>query len=269
MNIDSLIGAVQSKGVDQSQVKKGAELPAAGTARARLVGYFELGKHAGEYKGQPKTNNKVQLVFELSGKNHAPRQSDNGPIPQRLSVNLNLSQSENSQYFKAFARMRGPDTKHMVQLLGERAAFLVDIVHVKKDDRTYANIDMEKIRPAYLEQLDEAGEVVKTPIPVDSPLTEVKAFVWDFATPESWDAIYIPGEYEERRDDNGKVTAPARSKNVIQERIRAAINFDSLPCHAYALGAVSAEAEKALEQAVGSVAGVGDEDEYDPMAGIG
>lgn len=269
MNIDDMIAQVAAKGPDQSQAKKGFDLPPEGTARARIVEIIELGKHDGEYKGKKKINDKIVLGFELSGKGYEPRDTDDGPVPIVLRSTMNLSQGDNSAYFKMFSRIRG-EAKNIVQLLGNRAAFLVKITH--SEDKKYANIDFESIRPAYLEQLDDEGEVVKVPIKVAEALTPLKLFVWDFATPEMWDSIFIEGEWEEKKDDSGKVTKPAQSKNKYQEQIRKANNFDSLPCYDYAKGTVSKAAQEAVDKAVGETTPVppaAAEDPNDPMAGIG
>lgn len=272
IDIDGLIEQVAAKGPDQSQAKKGGELPAAGQTRLRLVEVIELGKHPGEYKGVKKENNKIRLTFELSGKNHPPRQTDDGPKPVLIGTTLNLSQSDNSQYFALFSRIRG-EAKHISQLLGHRAAFLGEVVHEKKGEQTYANIKLDSIRPAYIEQMDSEGEITKVPVPVDAALTPCKLFVWDFATPEMWDSIYIDGEWEEKKDDAGNVTKKAQSKNKWQEIIRSALNFEKLPCYDYAKGSVTKEVAQAADEAVGEPSkipeGVRDEvDPEDPMAGI-
>ena len=46
--------------------------PAAGPCRLRFVSYIEIGKQKGQFQGKPTVKDKVQLVFELSGKQHMP-----------------------------------------------------------------------------------------------------------------------------------------------------------------------------------------------------
>lgn len=255
MDISKLIDQVKEKGQDQTQAKKGSDLPPVGTARLRLVEYIELGKQKHTFKGDEKESLRVHCAFELSGKDYPPIDTDDGPRPRVISQTFTLSMSDKAQFFKVFSRMRaGTDAKHIIELTGDRAAFLGQIVHNKSGDKTYANIDFDTLRPAYLEQLAEDGEtVIKTPLNVTAALTKPLLFVWQFATPEMWDALYIPGEWEERKDDKGNVTAPAQSKNKWQEIIRKALNFSSLPCHEYAAGAVSKESAEALTEAVGDV----------------
>lgn len=260
-NLQDMVNKVKAQGKNQAVASSGGsyELPPPGTARLRLVGYFEIGKHDKEYKGTHKMVDKVQLVFELSGKNYEPREVDGKKIPIRITITMTLSSSENSRFFKLFSKMRQQDTKHCIELLNDGSAFLAEIVH--SEDGKYANIDEATVRRAMLDTLDENGEVKKVPLKVDPAITEPKAFVWDFAEPADWDALYIEGEYPERKDEKGNIIAPARSKNVIQEKIKAASNFASCPIYSYALGLTTKEGEKALAEAVGKVSG-------DPLEGI-
>jgi hypothetical protein len=43
--------------------------------------------------------------------------------------------------------------------------------------------------------------------------------------------LFIEGEYPERKDDKGNVTAPAKSKNVFQNTIKNAVNFRGSPIY--------------------------------------
>ena len=46
-----------------------------------------------------------------------------------------------------------------------------------------------------------------------------------------WASLFIEGAYPERKDDKGVVTAPAKSKNVFQDTIKRAVNFQGSPMH--------------------------------------
>lgn len=245
-NLNALLNKVAATGKDMTQSEKGGgyTLPAAGPARLRFVGYYELGKEEYLFKGTKKVANQVELVFELSGPKHPPRDTDNGPVPLRVVMKESLSLNEKAHFFKLFTAMNaahGNTAKHIVQLIGKE--FLGTIIHRKSGDKEYANIERGSVRKAV--RLDEEDKEVL--IPVDPPLSELKAFVWDYADAEMWDSIRIDGMYEERKDDNGVVTAPARSKNVIQERIMQAINFKSCPIYDYAMGKVSPEDQARME----------------------
>lgn len=260
MDINSLINKVKTQGPDQSQASSGGgdyTPPPAGPTGARLVGYYEVGKHAGEYQGTPKVNDTVKLVFELIGAKHPVREVDGQKVPTRITLTMNLSTNEKSGFFKMFSRIREEGMKNMIEMLGKPV--LLNIVHRKvnegkPNERTYANIDKESVRKPVMQQMNpDTGDIEEQPYPVGPAVSELKAFVWDFATPEMWDAIYIPGQYEERKDDKGNVTAPAKSKNVLQEEIASALNFKGLPCYDYAAKKITKDDSAALDAAVGEV----------------
>ncbi|WDD93861.1 hypothetical protein Bsp3421_003962 [Burkholderia sp. FERM BP-3421] len=118
----------------------------------------------------------------------------------------------------------------MAELLGK--PFVVEVFHRKSRDgaRTYANL---RGPSGY----NVKGTTVQDPLTgksvlleVSAALTDVKAFIWDIADIEMWNSIYIPGEWAERKDEKtGEVTSPARSKNVIQEKIMSAKNWKAHP----------------------------------------
>lgn len=256
-DINSLMSQVKEKGKDQTQVQKGGGdyvPPAAGFVRLRFVGYYELGKHTFTWQGKEKTSDQVDLVFELSGPKHPPREFDGVKEPLRLTMSENLSLSEKAWFFKTFSAMNWEGkAKHMVQLLGNE--YVAEIEHVVKGEgtnaRTYANIKRGSVRKPFVPD-PETGEDRR--VSVDAALGSIKAFVVDFATPEMWDSIFIEGEYPEKKDEAGKVTKPAKSKNVIQQKIMSALNFKGMPIYDYAIGKYSKEdraaldAEMALEQ---------------------
>lgn len=201
--------------------------PAAGLARARLVGYFELGKHEEEFEGRKNLRDKVDLVFELSGPNHEPRKLDDGTvIPDRITVQETLSFSENANFFKLFAAMNaahGSTATHMAQLLGK--PFMVEVFHRKSKDgkKVYANLKGPNGYNVRGTVRGFNGQHASTEVPL--PFTAIRAFIWAIADEKMWDSIYIPGMYEEKKDAEGKVIAKARSKNVLQERIMQAVNW--------------------------------------------
>lgn len=206
--------------------------PTAGLARARLVGYFELGTHEEEYEGKLRDREKVDLIFELSGPNHEPRKLDDGTlVPIRITVQETFSLDAKSNFFKLFQAMNVlGDESHMAYLLGR--PFIVEVFHKRSANgkKVYANL---KGSNGY----NVCGTTIKDPrtgeevvIEVAPAVTELKAFIWGGADKEMWDSIYIPGEYAERRDaQTGHLISPPRSKNVLQERIMSAKNWSSHP----------------------------------------
>lgn len=252
--------------------------PAEGIARARLVGYIEYGVHeTSAGAGKPKVSReKVKLMFELSGPNHEPKVLEDGTkLPHRVSIDLNGSKNygplnEKAGLYKAFRRMNYDGAaKHMSQLLGK--AFLLTIRHDKKvgsdgKERTYVSIRDEGgllvQPPRFVNPLDNTI----TEVPVDPPLSQLRLFMWN-AAPElqikMWESLFIDGEYPARTNDKGEVTAEARSKNVLQQSIKEALNFKGSPIYRVLqtggvelkLGAAAGNGDAGAETASQSVSG--------------
>ncbi|QQC64493.1 hypothetical protein [Paraburkholderia ginsengisoli] len=214
-------------------VQDGYIPPAAGLAYARLVGYFEIGKHDEENReGELVLVDKVDLVFELSGPNHQPHKLDDGTLmPHRVTVQETLSFSDRANFFKLFTMMNaayGGSASHMVLLLSK--PFIVEVFHRRSKDgkKVYANLKGPNGYNVRGASVHDPVTGKQSPIDVGPALTDSRAFVWELANKDMWDSIHIPGFYEERRNDKGEVIAPARSKNVLQERIMSAKNWPEL-----------------------------------------
>lgn len=242
-DIQAAIAEAAAKGPDMTQAQTGGggyTPPEAGVCLATLIGYIEIGKHESEYKGVKKTQDKVQLIFELSGGKNNPKEDDKGnKFPHRITVTETLSLNEKANFFKLFKKLNyNGEAKHASQLLGKH--WIVTVVHDVKGEgeskRVYANLrndDGWTFRPPQRIEGDElAGDVKIIPIKAPEVLSELRLFLWDFPSKEMWESLYIEGEYEERKDEKtGKVIAPAKSKNVIQNKIKSAVNWVGSPMH--------------------------------------
>lgn len=245
VDFKKLAERAKESGIDQSKVSSGGdyEPPAAGPCRLRLVGYIELGMHMGEFQGKPKKNNKVSLVFEVSGPKHPPTVLDDGTkIPHRIEVTENLSMSDKARFSKLFAALNWKGGgQHCTEFLGEPyKGTIVHRTYKGRDGKDHVAADLfDKAKGAYTieppryEIVDpENGPTGEfAPLKVDPPTTPIKAFVWDLADMEQWQSIFIDGEYPERKDDKGAVIAPAKSKNKFQLQIMSAVNFKGSPMH--------------------------------------
>lgn len=232
-NPQEAIARAAAEGPNMNEAQKGGGgnyvPPAEGLVRLRFVAYVELGKHEEEFKGEKKIKDKVQLGFEASGPRHPP--SEDG-TPIRFTIIENYSLNEKAHFYKLFKRMNHEGTAtHMAQLLGQD--YLANVVHktVGEGDskRTYANLRDDAgytIRAPYVDD-PESGE--RRRVTVDEAKTPIKCFLWNYASKEMWDSIFIDGMYDEVKDDDGKVIRPAKSKNVLQERIKTAINWQGSP----------------------------------------
>lgn len=228
-----------AEGADQTKAVAGGgdyEPPAAGPCLVRFIGYVEIGKQKTSYKGVPGVKEQVELIFELVGKRHPPREASDGTkIPHRISVTESYSLNEKANFFKLFQRMNyRQDAQHIVQLLGE--GFKAEVVHdvwKGKDgkERTTAvlrNASGYTIAPPRKE--DEDSETGWVDVAVPSAVSDLRCFLWQQADLNQWASLYIEGEYPERKDDKtGAVIAPAKSKNVFQNKIKSAVNFRGSP----------------------------------------
>lgn len=230
------LAALAAKTTDMTKAEQGGgggdyTPPAAGLARVRLVGFFEIGKHESTWEGVTKTKDKVQMVFELSGPRHPPVERDGVKYPIRMTITETRSLNPKANFFKLFQRLNYKgDATHYIQLLGED--FIATVVHKadKKDPKkVYANLRDDAgytIRPPFVPN-PETGEDIR--IKADPAITPLKAFLWDHADAQQWADIFIDGEYPAKVDDKGVELYPARSKNVIQNTILAATNFAGSP----------------------------------------
>jgi hypothetical protein len=173
------------------------------------------------------------LIFELTGKRHA---TDADAQPHRVTIVETYSLNEKANYYKLFQRMNyKQDAQHMVQLLGE--GFKVEVIHDKwtgtdkkeRTDITFKGPGGYTIAPPRKEDEDsETGWVDVAVPPARSPL---RCFLWEQADLQQWASLFIEGEYPERKDDKGVVTATAKSKNTLQHKVMGAVNFNGSPIH--------------------------------------
>ena len=253
--------------------------PPKGLARLRFIGYIELGKHVKKVQGKPdKNEDQAWLIFELGGKGYEPKVLDDGTkIPFRITVKLNKSLNEKATYYKLFKRMNYEQkATNFIQLLGQ--PFLGNVGHFEIPAKEaggqptiIANFRDDAgnltIRPPRIEAMDEeTGDVVVKPIPVAPAVSEQRCLVWN-AKPEHlgkmWASLYIP-EAEASEGDEGK---EQRSRNVYQNTIKSALNFEGSPIHQYLQ---SAGVDLGIpEPDKGQASDAGKPDADDPLNGVG
>lgn len=268
-NIADEVAEEAATGVDMTKGEEGGGYtpPANKIANLRFVGYYEIGEHEedefganGQKTGGKRNRNKVHLVFELSGPNHKPNvDKDGNKRPQFITVKETKSLNIKANFFKLFSKMNGAhgnQAKTMAQLLGKE--FRAQVYHktskIAGKDVVFANLkgaidtmpqgEGYAIRKA--EREDEEGNMV--PVVVDPAVTPVSGFLWDRASKEMWDSIYIAGEFEAKYDekDPTKLIRPAKSKNLFQNLILQAKNFDSIR---EKIGVAKSEVDAAIPEA--------------------
>lgn len=268
--------------------------PKEGPCRLRFVGYIEIGQH--ERRGAPGTPVKIEpqviFQFEVSGPQHPPREAQDGTkFPCAIvSITEKASRHEKANAVKLFARMNhAGDAQHPAQLLGR--GYKGAVVHRKYKRRDGSegiavelkNKDGYTIDAARYERTDENGPTGEfLPLEVPAPLSPIRCFIWNSDTDldKQWDSLYIDGMFDERKDKEGKVTAPAASKNVLQNKIKSAKNFEGSPIHALLLTRGAPLDIPSPEEMVGDEDDIGHDDtpaepatpqagpQRDPLAGV-
>ena len=234
-----------AEGKDMTQATTGGgdyTPPPEGPCRLRFVGYVETGKQKGTFKGVPNVKPKVELTFEVSGKAYPPTEVDGVMKPLLITCELDYSLNEKSHFFKLFTRLNYTQVaKHIAELLGGAYKGVIHHEKWEKNGKEYtkavlrSKADGYTIAPPRIED-DEAEGGYRT-MEVAPATTPIKCFLWEYADLAQWATIFIDGAYPERKDDKGNVTAPAKSKNVIQNRIKSATNFVGSPIHSILLAA--------------------------------
>jgi len=93
----------------------GYQPPPAGPCNLRFVGYFEIGEHERQFKGEVKRTKQIQLVFELSGKNYPAKDG----VPIRMTITEADSQHVKANIIKLFNKMNyDKSANHFAELLG-------------------------------------------------------------------------------------------------------------------------------------------------------
>lgn len=238
------IAAAAQQEPDMKEAQKGGGTytpPAAGGCIVTLVGYIETGlQHVEASKFDPikfpaHDEDQVDLIFEISGKGHEPKVLENGTkVPERLTVTLKKSLNEKAWYYKIFNTLNyDKQATHFAQLLGKH--FIATVIHTpsKKDPKVvFAGFKCKTAgytfkAPTYNPNPMDMTEVAIVPKPV--VLTPLKLFLWTHPSKPMWDSLFIEGKYDDRKDDKTGVVTPGRSKNVLQNKIRNARNFEGSP----------------------------------------
>jgi len=237
-NFADLINAA-AKQDDYTAVATGGnferELPVAGIGVCRFREYIELGMQSTASKMYPdkKPARKVRFVFELTTPKHVKEVEKEDKtkikIPSVLGIDVVISKSEKSNFIKLFKQLNWDGTAtHPAQLLGK--AYMCEVVHawekgadVKKDKPKYANLQKDGVytfqAPRKVDPLAGTVEEIKVP----EMLGDVKLFLYDMPTKDTWDSLFIDGTWEK----DGKEV----SKNWLQTKITEALDFDGSALH--------------------------------------
>lgn len=247
-DLSAIVEQAAAESVDMGEASKGGGGPTppnAGTCIATLVGYIELGRRVkAGYKGAPdKKVRKARWIFELAGGTNPHTKNDEGvTFAKRITVNTWLPEpgkqaSDKSGFFKLFSALnhaKDPAIKIPAQLLGKHVKVIVSqetFTPTGGSEITYGSIgnaqDGFRISPARVDLTDEAGMPTGEFRLINAPevISAQRCFLWDYATQEMWDSLFIEGEYEAVEAKDGQPARPAKSKNVIQEEIMQALDW--------------------------------------------
>lgn len=231
------IAAIAAEQNDLNKAKefKEREPLVAGNVLLRLREYYELGLHPGSEK-HPKPAMKGKAVFECVTKKHLEENAEGKQVPRTIEVYFNCGSTAKAGDRKLFSSMNvasGGVYKHFAEMIGKpfKATITNNVVKGEngKADRTYSNLDAGPrgataytFVPAML--ADDEGELT-VPIQVPAMYGVGKLFLWemeglsDDQIKEMWEDIYIDGEWEAKEAEDGKPARPARSKNVLQQKL--------------------------------------------------
>lgn len=251
-NLNAIVEQAAAESVDLTEASKGGggvTPPAPGTCIATLVGYIELGRRVKKgYKGAAdKKVRKARWIFELAGGTNPHTKNEEGvKFAKRITVNTWLPEpgkkaSDKSGFYKLFSALnhaKDPAIRIPAQMLGAHVKVIVSQEKFTPnggDEITYGSIgsaqDGFRISPAQIDITGEdgmpTGEVRIIPAP--EVISSQRCFLWEYATQEMWDSLFIDGEYEAVEAADGKPARPAKSKNVIQLEIKEALDWVGSP----------------------------------------
>ena len=201
----------------------GARLLPEGYAYCRLVEYIEFGMQPQEFNGKAKDPAlEFQLGFALYNTADRVYQNDDGTPYIIRPYTMAMSPNEKARSFLLFKLL---NWKHQYRHFGQMLTqgFLAKIVHEPKsktDPKIVSRLDLK----GFLPPVDTVSGQPH-PIPEARP-EDLKAFFWDRPDKATFDSFYQDGKWDD-----------GRSKNVIQETMLAAVDFESSPLKQLLMGA--------------------------------
>lgn len=205
----------------------------AGKTVGRFIEYIELGKHVELYEGKPKPAFEMvrvtfavtspKMIREVEGADGTKHK-----IEHRLSITMPKKLNEKSKFYKLFQAMIYGRTEitHMAEMLGE--AFTFNIVHNESGEgdkkKTFANLYNKSVwgisSPFAENPLTGEKQDLRDHIPQSQ--SELRIFLWNNPTEETWKSLFIDGE-REQKDGAGNIQKI--SKNWLQETILSATDY--------------------------------------------
>ena len=223
-NLGSLVdAAIATQSVDMTQTGGGGfedVLLDPGEYYGHFVEYVEYGKRIPTNNGKPTGKPAVlntRVCFIVYGPDGLKKRIRSWYLP--------VLNSERANFKKLFDRLNcGKDIQHAAQKLGTAWVLPVE-QHTSKAGNTSNIIDYAGMRP--LPKFDpNTGQPIVLP---DLDPDDVRIFLWNNPTKETWDSLFIDGKKED-----------GTSKNFIQEDIMKAADFEGSPLQQMLTGGVPA-----------------------------
>lgn len=208
--------AIETAPVDMTQTGTGGgsgnTVLETGSYYGHFIEYIELGKQIPMMKGKPTGKPaalEVKVAFKLY---HGDEVCYLRPMP------MMYSNGEKANFKRLFDRMNQKgDIKHMAQKLGQ--PFKIEVTKEESKQtkgKFYNKLNVDTV--SALPKFDpETGEPIQLPA-LDEK--DVKLFLWNNPTQETWDALHI------------------ESSNFIQESILKAVDYNGSPLQALLEGSV-------------------------------
>lgn len=290
LDLASIIAQAATESVNMSEASTGggggATPPNEGVCIATVVGYIELGLRVrkGHKGAADRKARRARFILELSGgKNpHVLTEGENPvKIAKRININVWLpaagkQPNDKSALYKvmsAFNHSKDPAIKIPAQLIGKHAKVVVaheKFTNEHGEEIVYGSVGDPvngfRITPPQIDLTDEdgvpTGEVRIIPAP--EVISPTRCFLWEYASKAMWDSLFIDGEYEAVEAKDGKPGKPAKTKNVIQEELKTALDWTGSPMQSI----LADGGELDVAELVDSAPAAGTTSAEDPLAGL-
>lgn len=226
--------AAKTSSVDMSESSSGggaAQTWPVGNYRGRIVEVVEFGMQPQEYQGERKAPSRELRLGVMLFPNKRVKELYGEDVAPKVVRSRDIKVSNNSRAgAKAiFDRLNvGGDATNFAQFIGDAYKFKLDD-YVSKAGRKSQVIDWS-VTSAAID--DDTGKPLSVP---EAPEAAYTMFLFDQPSKEMWDKLHIPG-----------VTEQGKSKNFIQEKILAALDYKGSALEALLRGTVLPEPQGAL-----------------------
>lgn len=290
-DINAIINQAAAESIDLSEASSGGgggyEPAAEGICIPVLVGYLELGRRLKKgFQGAPdKKVRQAKWIFEIHGTNRVTTNDEGVKSVKRVTIKTWLPEpgkqaSDKSGFYKLFSALnydKDPAIKIPAQLIGRHMLGTIEHYEFESNGEKVKMASLGGAKDGFLlspPRTPIIDELTGVPtgeyrvIPCPEIIGDRKVFLWDYANKAMWDSLFIEGEYEAVEAKDGKPARPAKSKNVIQQELRQALDWEGSPI-ATILASAGVELDVTeIEQASSNAPAGSAAAAADPLAGM-